>query len=269
MLNKDELFCQLRAMGAPKDSVVLMHSSMKLIGEYEGGAEALLDALIEYFTEDGGLFLLPTHTGGNLCKKDAITLDLTKRQANNNLGVISKLALERDDGVRSENPVLSLMVFGNRKKAESFIADDAYVTSPSAPESCYGKLAKHNGYVLLVGVGQEKNTFLHGVGEILNLPDRMEKKPISVTVKRNTGEIVTREFYMYHSEATTDVSVRFPKYELAFRYRGCISDGYIGKAPTQLCSAKGMLETVRTIFERAEGYDPLSDEKALNPKYFC
>ena len=68
MHTKADLFADLAAMGAPRDRVVLMHSSLRLNGETEGGAGGLLDALIEYFTAEGGLFCVPTHTWDNDCR---------------------------------------------------------------------------------------------------------------------------------------------------------------------------------------------------------
>ena len=59
---KAELYAQLEALHIPRDRVVLMHSSLRLIGQIEGGAPALLDVLIEYFTATGGLFCIPSHT---------------------------------------------------------------------------------------------------------------------------------------------------------------------------------------------------------------
>ena len=66
MFTKQNIFEQLERMNAPRDSVVLVHTSLRLIGEVEGGGEGLLDILIEYFTAGGGLFIVPTHTWANL-----------------------------------------------------------------------------------------------------------------------------------------------------------------------------------------------------------
>ena len=81
MYTRSDIFAQLAQMGAPRESVVLMHSSLRLIGDVEGGAEGLLDALVAYFTEKGGIFAVPTHTWDNL-GTDKITLDLTKNESN-------------------------------------------------------------------------------------------------------------------------------------------------------------------------------------------
>ena len=104
MYKKSDIKEQLKKMNAPKDSVVMVHASLRLVGEIEGGGEALLDALIEYFTEDGGLLCVPTHTWGNL-GTDKITLDLTKGESN--LGAFAVIAANDKRGIRSANPTHS------------------------------------------------------------------------------------------------------------------------------------------------------------------
>ena len=58
--NKQQLKGQLESMGLKGDETILIHSSMKSIGEVDGGADTVLDAWMEYFND--GLLLLPTHT---------------------------------------------------------------------------------------------------------------------------------------------------------------------------------------------------------------
>ena len=266
MLTKQQLFAQLRALNAPRDRLVLMHSSMRAVGEFEGGAQGLLDALIEYFTARGGLFIIPTHTWHNL-EKDVITLDMLHPESN--LGVLPTLAAKRTDGVRSENPCHSVVVFGDRARAEALAECDKHIETPIAPDSVYGKLYEESGFVLLVGVGQEKNTYLHTVDEILSVPDRMDDTPISTTVRRLNGETVTKPLRLFKCSTTDDISERFPKYEVAFRYHGAITDGFIGRAPTQLCDAVKMKEVVELILSRCGAKDPLGDERPIPPKWFC
>ena len=57
---KKDLKEQLYQMGLDGTETILIHSSMKAIGDVEGGAETVLDTWMEYFK--GGLLLLPTHT---------------------------------------------------------------------------------------------------------------------------------------------------------------------------------------------------------------
>ena len=62
MFTKEQIKQQLRALGVPQDRVVLVHSSLRAVGETEGRGEGFLDALIEHCTADGGLLCIPTHT---------------------------------------------------------------------------------------------------------------------------------------------------------------------------------------------------------------
>ena len=267
MFSREDIIKQLKNMNASRNSVVLMHSSMRAVGAVEGGVRGLLDILIEYFTDEGGLFCVPTHTWRNI-GKDKPTLDMTLCESD--VGAFSVVALESGLGVRSENPTHSMVVFGDRKKAEEFVKDEVYITSPTPKNGCHGKLYDMDGYVLLVGVGQERNTYLHCVGEMLELPNRMlVDGKIKTTVKRADGKTVERELDWYDQKTLGDISTKFPKYSVPFRYHGCVIDGFIGNAPTQLCSARGMKDTVELIFKNSGGVDPIAFARPIMPKWYC
>ena len=263
---KNDILSQLEKMNIPRNRIVLMHSSLRLVGKTENGAKTLLDAMIEYFTADRGLFCVPTHTWGNL-KKD-ITLDMTDSKTC--LGAFSDFAAADPRGVRSMNPTHSMAVFGDRKRALEFIADELSLSSGTAPESCYGKLYREGGYVMLVGVAHNKNTYLHSVEEMLGMQkSRLTAEPRRVAVKLESGEVITKEAYTHHTDFTSDVSARFPKYETAFRYHGAITDGFVGNAPTQVCDARIMKEVMEMILKNCGDIDPLSEERAMPPAWYC
>ena len=62
MFTKEYIIHQLEALGVPRDSVVLVHTSLRAVGETEGRGEGFLDALIAHCTAGGGLLCIPTHT---------------------------------------------------------------------------------------------------------------------------------------------------------------------------------------------------------------
>lgn len=262
---KAELTDQLAAMAAPRDGVILIHSALRLIGPMEEGARTLLDALIEYVSADGGLICVPTHTWRNL--KQEITLDLN--HPHTCLGAFSDFAAADPRGVRSEHPTHSMAVFGNRERAEAFIGGEIDVRSATDPVSCYGKLYREGGKILLAGVSHNRNTYLHCVEEMIGTPNRLSAEPRTVRVKRRSGEIVERCIRTHHTDFTNDVSLRFPKYETAFRYHGAVTDGFLGNAPTQLCDARIMKDVMELIATRAAGTDPLATEKDIPPLWFC
>ena len=262
---KEDLLSQLADMRLPRDRIVLMHSSLRSVGNTVGGAQTLLDAMIEYFTSDGGLFCVPTHTWGNLKKE--ITLDVS--DPTTCLGAFSNFAAADPRGIRSQNPTHSMTVFGDRESALAFIADELDVTSGTSPSSCYGKIFRVGGLILLVGVAHNRNTYLHCVEEMLDTPNRLSEEPVEVTVRLSSGELIRRKIRTHKTDFTNDVSQRFPKYETAFRYHGAITDGFVGNAPTQACDAQIMKETMERILKNCDGADPLADERAIPPKWYC
>jgi aminoglycoside 3-N-acetyltransferase len=261
---KADILCQIDKLNIPKGSIVLAHTAYRLIGKVEGGAKTVLDAFIEYFTADGGLFCVPTHTWANI--KELFILDMNDSKTC--LGAFSDFAAADERGIRSLNPSHSMMVFGDRKRALEFIKDDAYVTSGTAPESCYGKLFTEGGYVLLIGVPHSRNTYLHAVDEILGVPNRLAENALDVCIKLKSGEIIPRKIKPHRTTFTSDVSLRFHKYETAFRYHGAITDGFIGNAPAQACNAVIMKETMEKIFKNSGGKDPLENELLIPTTWY-
>ena len=73
---KQDLQQDLAAMGLTGTETILIHSSMKSIGAVEGGADTVLDALMEFFAE--GLLLLPTHTGRSIDRGNPV-FDVRRR----------------------------------------------------------------------------------------------------------------------------------------------------------------------------------------------
>ena len=263
MYTKEQLFKQLHDMNAPQDSVVLMHTSLRAVGEFEGRGEGLLDALIEYFTAEGGLFCIPTHTWANLKDKD-IKPVLDMNSSETCIGAFPNIAAARPDGIRSLHPTHSMMVFGDRKKAEEFVSGEEKIDTSTSPDGCYGKIYKQNGYILLVGVAHGNNTYIHSVEEILDIPERLSKEAVDVDIKLCDGSIMHRKLHHHIGH----ISEMFPKYEPAFRHHGCIVDGYVGNAKTQLCSARKMKEVMELIYNRSGGRDVIKLDDVIDEKFW-
>lgn len=262
---KADLLEQLAQLNIPRNRVVMVHTSLRQIGNVEGGAKTLLDALIEHFTVDGGLLCIPAHTWKNIGKE--ITLDMN--DPTTCLGAFSDIAAADTRGVRSENPTHSVVVFGDRERALKFIENETNIHSVTAPDSCYGKLYDEAGYVLLVGVSHNKNTYLHAVDEIVGMPNRLSEQFLDFAVKQKSGELIKCRMKLMDTDYTPDISWRFHQYETAFRYHGAITDGFLGNAPVQACSAVIMKETVEWILKNNGGADPLEKESPIPPSLYC
>ena len=63
---KEDIKKQLIELKVPQDKIIILHSALRAVGKVEGGAETLLDALIEHITAKGGLLCIPRgRWGGN------------------------------------------------------------------------------------------------------------------------------------------------------------------------------------------------------------
>ena len=268
MFTRQEIFAQLQAMGVPRNRPVTIHTSLRQIGAVEGRGEGLLDMLIEYITADGGLLCVPTHTHGNLYNDKIITLDF--QNLNTNIGTFPEIALRDPRGVHTVNPSHSMTIFGDREQAKRFAAYDETITTCTSPAGCYGRLAEEDGYVLLAGVGHDKNSYLHCVEEMLHLPGRMTRGYVDTTIRYPDGHIehFPLKTYIAHMTPLGDTSHRFPLYEPAFRHCGCIRDGMLGDAVTQLCSAKGMAEVAKRIWDASGGVDFLGENREIAEEYY-
>lgn len=259
MTTRAELHWQLTAMQIPQDVPVLVHSSLRAVGEVEGGGIGLLEVLIEYVTAKGGLLCIPTHTWANL--KQPITLDLSDPATC--IGTLPTLAARMASGVRTAHPTHSMKVFGESLRVDDFVRGEGESETPLPPDGCYGRLVREGGKVLLIGVGHNRNTFLHSVEEMLAVPNRLSEEVRRLSIRYPDGRLAERCMRIHHAEGIRDVSAFYPKYEPAFRAHGCIRDGVIGAAATQLCDAGGMRDVMDLVRQRSRGRELLSDDAPL------
>lgn len=259
MFTRKELLTQLEQMRHVKGKIVTVHTSLKAVGEIEGGGEVLLSLLIDFFTKDGGILCLPTHTW------DSDVYD--RRKAESCIGVLPCLAAARPDAVRTLHPTHSMAVFGDRERVEAFVSNEGVADTPASPNGCYGKLLADDGYVLLVGVGQEKNTFIHSVEEMLAVPNRLTETKVEKTIIHKDGREEKRQLYWF-DDRIPDVSVFFPKLEKPFRHYGCIEDAYVGNAKVQICSARKMYLAMKDIYERNNFGELLADDLPIDERLY-
>lgn len=264
MFTKEYLFSQLREMNAPRDSVVIVHTSLKAVGDVEGRGQGVLDALIEWFTADGGLLCIPTHTWAYI--GETPTLDVTSDRVC--IGTLPKIAAVDPRAHRSLHPTHSMAVFGDDTAAEAFIAGEIDVDTSTHPKSCYGKIVDRKGYVFLLGVIHNRNTTLHSIEEMMDVPNRLSADLKPTTIRLRSGEIVERPIHCHSAAGIKDVSAHYPKYEPAFRRYGAIVDGKFGDANVQLCSTEIMKSVMELVRERSGGIELMADDAPLAEEYY-
>ncbi len=247
MVTKTDIMYFLEEVGIKHDDKVTIHCSLRSIGEIENGADGLIDAFSGYLNE--GLFIVPTHTWDKVWR-DTPYYDV--RSTVPDIGTLAEVAAFRKDGVRSLHPTHSVTVFG--KDAKEFVKGEEKCASPAPLGSCISRLYEENGKVLLVGVGHERNTYLHSVDERLNIPDRLNPDPFEITIVDYDGNKLTSPPFHTHFTAASDtcVSEYYPNYKEAFEYNKAVKYSKLGNATVYICDCRKMTDMCKRIWERTD-----------------
>ena len=241
MYTKEQLKAQLAQMGIKPSDNVLIHTSFKAVGQVEGGPEGFIDAFCEYLTE--GLFLVPTHTWSNVTRKQPVYDVKTTVPC---IGLIPRTAAFRPDGVRSLHPTHSVWVHG--KGAEAFIAGEELAESPAPVGFCWNRLAEIGTKILLIGVTNTNNTFIHAVYEIADLPDRLAPEPWEVTVIDGNGNRITHPF-RNHGRTGSD---NFCNFEEPLVGLGAQTFGTLGDAQVRVVDAVKCRDVILSIYAKTD-----------------
>lgn len=227
-------------MGILPTDTLLIHSSMKAIGEVEGGADTVLDAFSEYLSE--GLLVLPAHTWANMSE---IYNRYHPKTEPTCVGILPNLFLQREGVLRSLHPTHSLSALG--KEAQNFVEGEENQMTPCGPGGCYDRLRQRNAKILLLGVGHERNTYIHCVEELLNIPDRLTKEPTHFEIVMPDNSIKNTYMYRHYNAINPHISEEYPKLEQAFYDRNAARTVTFGSARCILCDANKVYEVTKTI----------------------
>ena len=247
MVTKQDITAFLENNGIRHDDKVVVHASLRSVGPIEDGADGLIDAMCSYLNE--GLLIIPTHTWDEVGRNNPF---YDVRRSVPCIGTLAVVAFERKDGVRSLHPTHSVVAFG--KDAADYVKGEELCGSPAPVNSCLSRLYEEGGKVLLIGVGHERNTYLHSVDERLGIPDRLNPDAFVITIKDHDGNIIQSPPFRTHFTAASDrcVSEYYPNYKEAFEYTGAVRYAMLGKALVYICDAKGMTDTVKKLWDRTD-----------------
>lgn len=242
MYTKKELLNQLFELGIKHNDTLLVHSSMKSIGEVEGGADTVLDAFCEYLEE--GLLIFPTHTW-NQINEEYNTFDPNTEPSC--VGLLTNLFMKRAGVLRSLHPTHSLAALGD--DAKNFIEGEEQHDTPCCREGCYGKLYDRKAKILFLGCDLNHNTYLHGVEEWNKVPNRLVEKARQLQIRMSDGSVIPRTMFG-HYNAYGDISKNYGKMEQIFLKKGIGYKGRFGDADCVFCDAVGMADLVTEYLKK-------------------
>lgn len=256
MVTEKDIHGFLADAGISHSDTVLIHTSMRAIGDVEGGCDGLIDGFVSYLYD--GLFLIPTHTWENVGEESPV-YDVRKTMPC--VGALPCVAAFRPDGVRSLHPTHSVAAFGNC--AEEFIQGEEKATSPAPVFGVWSRLYDRGAKILLIGVGLNRNTYIHAIDEQLDLPDRLVP-PISLTVIDRDG---TEYHTMYQKHGYTGSS-NFGVFEEALSTLGALEYSKLGNADVMIFDTVRGTEIIKHLWSVAE-FDLCKDGRPIPKEYYA
>lgn len=239
MLTAKEIHAFLKEHGIAPNATVLVHTSMRALGEVEGGCDGLINAFVSYLTD--GLFIVPTHTWANVAAPGDV-FDVAKTPPC--IGALPTVAAFRPDAVRSLHPTHSVAVFG--KRAAEFAAGEETSTTPCPVGGLWSRLLDERATVLLLGVGLNRNTYIHAVDEMLDLPNRLVD-PVPLSVIDREGK---RYDVMFRKHGNTG-SANFGNFRIPFEKLGALTYGKLGEAQVGIFDTVKGTDILKYIWSRA------------------
>ena len=247
MYTKQDLIKDIEKMNIDPCGTVFIHSSMKAVGEVEGGADTVIDAWIEYMKD--GLLIFPTHTWKQINAENNIFDSRTEPVC---VGILPNLFMKRDNVYRSLHPTHSVAAIG--KEAELYIANEEKIDSPCARNGCYGKLVDRNASIVFLGCPLTKNTFIHGVEEWNNVPNRVKEITQEFFMIDKNGQKYSVDMHRHacfdENGKDVDVSSHYDKLQPPFEKLDAIYYGKFGSADCVVGNAVKMADITTEFLQK-------------------
>ncbi|HAH86810.1 MAG TPA: hypothetical protein DCL60_05505 [Armatimonadetes bacterium] len=172
MVTRDDIAKGLQGLGLESGDMVFVHSSLKSFGRVDGGADAVIDALMGTVGQGGGLMMpsFPKFVDGEfgLVADNGIVFDL--RVSPSCMGVITDTFWRRPKVTRSLHPTHSVAAWGAR--AQEAIEGHELCLCSCGEGSPFHKNCLLGGKILLIGVTHNSNTTLHTIEDTNCAPTR-------------------------------------------------------------------------------------------------
>lgn len=189
----ERLVNDLRSLGLGEGDHVLVHSSLKSLGDIEERAMLFVEAMKRVLGDEGTL-LMPSLSYKTVTRENPVFDELATPSC---VGGLTEYFRTSGDVLRSIHPTHSVCAWG--RKAQWFIQDHLKDHTPCGPYSPFSKLNEVGGYVMFLGCSPRFNTSMHGVEE-KTVPPYLFGTPIEYTLKMADTTVVKKEYITHDFE---------------------------------------------------------------------
>lgn len=247
MIDHDQLVAGFNRLGVSSGAVLMVHASLSAFGQVDGGVDTLLDALLTAVGPSGTV-VVPTFTGQvrDPCPA-ADPLDPAAIQARADvelfddrtptaMGALPSAVLARPDRLRSRHPQASVAAIGSAAGRITEVQPLAYALGADSP---FGAMYRLAGQILLLGVGHNRNSFLHHAETLV--PGHRRK------LRRFPYLVEQQRVWVEAPDVGDDNDTHFPRIgaEFAELPGPGIRTATIGQAPCQLMDSVPFIDFAR------------------------
>jgi aminoglycoside 3-N-acetyltransferase len=250
------LVTDLAACGFHAGQIVLAHISLSALGWVVGGAQAVIQALLQVLGPTGTL-MMPTQTWKNLDPSSGAHGPVPEAwwptirshwpaydpatTPSVGMGVVAELFRTWPGAQRSRHPVRSFAALG--PQAEGLLATHA-LEDPFGETSPVGQLYALNGYILLLGTDHSSNTSLH-------LAEHRAQYPRKRRVQESSAILVdgTRQWVTYSSPLLTE-SDDFATLGAAYEATHQLTPASVGQASARFLRQRPFVDWAVTWIEQ-------------------
>lgn len=228
-VDKNQIRAGLQELGVGTGDLLLVHSSLRSFGYVEGGADTVIDALLET-VGDSGTVLVPTLTF-TILKSWPHLFSVSKTPSST--GRITETLRQRKEALRSGHPVSSAAAIGS----QAAYLTAAHRDTPCGPDSPYFRLYELGGKVVFFGASLGSNSVFHCAEEIV-CPAYLGYATIADAIVEDMNgrrRTVTARRYDCFDRG---IRRHLGNMEPIFRERGLLQRAVIGESRTYVINAR-------------------------------
>lgn len=230
------IISDLKRLGLNPGDTVIFHSSLSSIGHVAGGADTVIDGILNVLGMKGTL-LMPSFAAGSeheLLRKGLI-FDL--KTSNSQMGIITETFRKRKGVIRSLNPSHCVAGFGT--SAQRILSGHEKCNVSVGRNTPFEKLVRMGGKILLLGVTHENNTILHYLENTNGAPTLSRElfNPVVIDMDGHTHVVPTYPHM-------PGLKRRYQRVENILLDAGIQKNDKIGNAVSRILDARGMADIV-------------------------
>lgn len=220
---KEDLIKGFKKVGLKEGQSIMVHTSLSSLGFVCGGPQIVIEALIECVGKEGAI-MMPAQSWKNLDPETGVHWEEPKEwwqiirdnwpaynkdiTPTNTMGVVAEMFRKWPGTKRSDHPARSVAALG---KYADYLTENHDLCNIFGEDSPIDRLYKLDGYVLLIGVGYDKNTSIHLADAKAEYPGKHNIKESSAVMVNGVRKWISYETLAVDGEDFIEIGADFEK----------------------------------------------------------